>query len=303
MGHAPYSLRENAMALSTTDKRRRRTHTQSTTLIKQIYFALEEDHPQSTRHVFYQMTNPRLAEPVEKTEQGYVQVQRRIVEMRREKMIPYSWIVDTTRAGFHVQTYNDASEFVASVAGLYRGDLWQRADYYCEVWCESRSLAGVLRADCRELAVSLYPCGGFPSDTLVYEAGAQINQQDKKSVVIFYVGDYDPAGVLIDISLEQKLRGHLNPGINLSFTRLGINQDQIVEYDLPRKPRKVGERRRMDIEEAVEAEALPAHIMRHLVRNQVEALLPPGELKVMKVAEEAEKEQLMMMARMFETRQ
>ena len=133
--------------------------------------------------------------------------------------------------------YGSAGEFLSSVAGLYRADLWSASDTYCEVWTESRSIAGVIEDDCQELAVSLYPAGGFSSITLAYEAASYINDEaDGKSVVIFYVGDYDPAGVLIDVALERELRQHLDPEVDLGFRRLAITPEQISRYDLPTKP-------------------------------------------------------------------
>jgi hypothetical protein len=85
------------------------------------------------------------------------------------------------------------------MAGLYRADLWTSSPCYVEVWCESRSIAGVIERDCEELAVSLYPAGGFSSMTLVYEAAeyikAEITETGKRPIII-YIGDYDPAGVL-----------------------------------------------------------------------------------------------------------
>jgi hypothetical protein len=51
-------------------RRRRRTGSQIDQLERQIIEILEEDHPQSVRHVFYGLTDPRLPEPVEKTELG-----------------------------------------------------------------------------------------------------------------------------------------------------------------------------------------------------------------------------------------
>ena len=55
--------------------------------------------------------------------------------------------------------------------------MWQHSDYYCEVWCESRSIAGVIENDCEELAVSLYPAGGFSSMTLAYQSAEFINDE------------------------------------------------------------------------------------------------------------------------------
>src|SRR5690554_1967144 len=58
-----------------TIKRKRRTKAQIDQLDNQICEALAQHHPQSIRHVFYLMTNPRLPEPVEKTDNGYRHVQ------------------------------------------------------------------------------------------------------------------------------------------------------------------------------------------------------------------------------------
>lgn len=204
-------------------------------LDQQILDVLREDHPQSIRHVYYRMTDPRLAEPVPKTDKGYKQVQARCTVLRRNGSLPYGWLVDSTRRGYHVNTFNGKADFLRRMNGLYRADLWEFADHYCEVWAESRSIAGVVQADCNELAVSLYPCGGFSSITLCYEAAENINALvGDKPVTIFYVGDFDPAGVLIDVSLERELRQHLRSDVHLDFRRIGITEQQVLDMDLPR---------------------------------------------------------------------
>jgi hypothetical protein len=188
--------------------RRRRTRAQIDQLDRQIIAELKADHPQSCRHVYYRMTNPRLPEPVEKSDRGSDQIGYRLKQLRLSGAVPYGWISDTTRRGYHVNTYDSAADFIRRVKGLYRADLWAQADYYVEVWAESRSIAGVIQADCEELAVSLYPSGGFTSMTLAYEAGIYIKsvvEQTGKVPVILYIGDYDPAGVLIDRDIKAKL--------------------------------------------------------------------------------------------------
>src|SRR4051812_41256964 len=87
-------------------KRRRRTAAQVRQLDRQILDVLDEDHPQSVRHVFYRMTNPRLPDPVEKTDRGYDQVQDRCKKLRRSGALPYGWITDSTRRGYFTHTFN-----------------------------------------------------------------------------------------------------------------------------------------------------------------------------------------------------
>lgn len=272
-------------------KRERRTKAQIQQLDDQIVDVLRKDHPQSVRHVFYRMTDPRLLESVEKSERGYRTVQSRLVELRRSGRIPYGWITDATRQGYHTPTFNGPAEFLRSMKALYRADLWRDSQFYCEVWVESRSIAGVIHGVCRELAVPLYPAGGFASLSLAYQAADHINAvHNGRHVVIFYIGDLDPAGVLIDKSIEKELRQHLNPGIQLNFFRLGITEDQIAKYDLPTKPRKQGDKRSQHIETTVEAEAMPAGELREMLRWYVERLLPHRALEVAKAAEDSARE-------------
>lgn len=282
---------------ASTLKRIRRTDAQLEQLDAQIIEVLQEDHPQSVRHVFYRMTDPRLPEPVEKSDRGYRHVQARCVALRRSGRIPYGWFADLSRRGYFVNTFADAGDFITRMAGWYRADLWRDADTRCEVWAESRSIASVLLDDCETLAVDLFPCGGFSSLSFVHEAAEQHNSiADTRPLQVFYIGDYDAAGVLIDVSLKRELREHLRPDIELRFERIGINADQIEQYDLPTKPRKESDRRSRHIDFSVEAESMPAKILREIMRDKVEVLLPRGALEVAKVAEQSEREHLSRLA-------
>jgi hypothetical protein len=109
---------------------------------------------------------------------------------------------------------------------------------------------------------------------------------------VLYIGDYDPAGVLIDQSLEAGFRTHLSPDLDLTFHRIAITEEQIADFDLPTKPRKDTDRRALQVKATVEAEAMPAGSLRQLLRDKVESFLRPGALEIAKVAEESERAQL-----------
>ncbi len=83
--------------------RNRMTKAETEQLESQIYQVLAQDNPQSVRHCFYRMTDPRLPVPVPKTDtgspNGYNKVQQRMAKMRRAGRLPYSWVTDTTRRG------------------------------------------------------------------------------------------------------------------------------------------------------------------------------------------------------------
>jgi hypothetical protein len=162
-----------------------------------------------------------------------------------------------------------------------------------QVWTESRSIASIVQRDCRELAVSLYASAGFASVTLPYEAAGIINEDARdKPVVVLYIGDFDPAGVLIDGRIEIELQRHLDRDITMQFERIAINEDQIATYDLPTKPRKETDRRAQHVQCSVEAEAMPAGILRQLLRDRIEQLLPDGALVDAERIDEQERKRL-----------
>lgn len=260
----------------------------------QIVVLLREDHPQSLRHVFYRLTDPRLPVHVSKDEvRGYRRVGRELLALRRAGRVPYGWISDVTRLGWHVEAFDGAGDYLAQVAHLYRHDLWSSVEQRVEVWCESDSIGGVLRPLARELAVSLYTTKGFASVTQAYEAACDINQ-GRKPCSVLYVGDYDPAGVLIPATVERELMQHL--AVDLDFQRVAVTREQIEQYDLPTKPRKRGERRVPHLERTVEVEAMPAGVLRGLVRSAVESYLPEGALKAAEEAEASERRILLELA-------
>jgi hypothetical protein len=279
--------------------RKRMTKQEVLQLEDQIYSVLLEDNPQSVRHVFYRMTDPRLPVSIPKTDAGYGQVQTRMVKMRRAGTLPYGWITDTTRRGHFVDTYNDKADFLRSVASFYRRDVWANHSTHVEVWCESRSIAGAIQGTCEKYAVSLYPAGGFSSLSLAHQAATYIQSNvihgGKNAALILYVGDYDPAGVLIDRKIETELAGHLGD-LPLEFRRIAINEEQIQAYELPSKPRKAGDRRALHITETVEAEAMPANILRGMIESQLDEMIPPNYLRALQVAEESERQSINLLA-------
>ena len=73
--------------------RTRRTTARMDQLRRQLRAALEADHPQSVRRLFFRMTDPGLPEPVARSFGGYITVQRLLVRMRREGAVPRDWLI------------------------------------------------------------------------------------------------------------------------------------------------------------------------------------------------------------------
>ena len=106
----------NAVYQARPIKRKRRSKAQIEQLRQQILDELEDDHPQSVRHVFYRMVDPSLPAPVPKSQKhGYGPVQRQLAKLRKTGKLPYGWIVDMTRRGYFTETYDCAAEAVSDI--------------------------------------------------------------------------------------------------------------------------------------------------------------------------------------------
>ena len=257
------------------------------TLRSAIYGVAETDRPVSVRHVFYRMVTQNL---VEKSDRGYQQLQKATVDMRVGGALPYSWIEDSSRRAYMNTGYAGVGSFAEVAASIYRRDYWESTNTLVEVWCESRSLAGVLGQVCREYVVPLFPSGGFASLSFLYQAATHIQESERAHCVILYVGDYDQAGVLIDKSIEGSLREFLAGwGGELTFHRLAVNDDQIDSMGLPTRPRKGSDTRSPEVTRAVEAEAIPAPAMRGIVSAALQELIPERVLTVQRLIEKQER--------------
>ena len=268
-------------------RKQRRTQEQMETLRSAIYAVAEADRPVSIRHIFYRMVTQNL---VEKSDHGYQQLQKATVDMRDGGALPYAWIEDSSRHAYWNTGYTGVGDYAEAAAQLYRRDYWTSTDTLVEVWCESRSLAGVLGQVCREYVVPLFPSSGFSSLSFTFQAAAHIQESERAHAVILYVGDYDQAGVLIDRAIEGRLRDFLAAWDGeLTFHRLAVNDDQIDTMGLPTRPPKRSDTRSKEVTRAVEAEAIPAPTMREIVSSALQGLIPERVLRLERMVEAQER--------------
>ena len=251
---------------------------------------LAEEHPQSVRQVFYRCIDSDAGPArVHKSDSGYRKVARACLQLRRDGRLPWQCIEDYTRRGHHVRTWRSARSFLRDFAMLYRAPLWDDCRVHVEVWCESANVGATVSGVCRELAVSLYPCHGQSSDTLLWQASAAL-EDESRPIRIVYVGDWDKAGVSIERNVGRKLSSFL-PGKDVRVHRVAVTREQADH--LPSNP----DAATWAGGPSVQAAAIRADDLRAMVREAVEAHLPPGALDAAKVAEESERDLLLQLAR------
>lgn len=275
--------------------RRRATAAEMEDRHQRIAELAEEHGPCSVRHIFYRAVVDGI-DGIEKTNNGYMKIQRAVLTLRRQGRIPYSSIVDNSRTAFTTDVWDGTEGFLQDVAGVYRRDLWSRSPYRVEVWCESDSIAGTLIDVARQWRVPLFPIRGQSSETFAYNGSQQWLDTPDRQVVVLYIGDHDPAGLEIESALATKLVGFADGLLHEpEFRRVGVTWQQAVDLDLPGTPPK----KKYGYPLAVEAEALPPRMLRDLLDQEIASYANGDQLDTLLAVEAEERRGLEQLAASF----
>jgi hypothetical protein len=281
--------------------RRRRTKAEIARIRQAIHDVVAEDPPMTVRQVFYQLV---VAGAIEKTEAAYQgTVIRLLTDMRLDGGIPYKWIIDESRRRRVTRTYDSVADAMEQTARFYRRSALQQANDYIEIWCEKDALAGLMWQATSLYDVPLMVSRGMPSLTFLHDTAQEIWKASEagKSTFIYQFGDHDPSGVLIPQTIERRLDemceqlGCEPPLIE----RVALTAEMIATHNLPTRPTKrEGNRHAAGFAgNSVELDALPPRVLRALVQEVIDGHISEHELKVLRTAEESEREQLRMFAR------
>ncbi len=270
-------------------RRYRRTKVELAEIDDAICEIAEAEEPVTVRGLFYRVMSRGL---VPKSEQGYSVVQRRALKMRRRGDLPYGWITDGSRLRLKPRTFSNAQAALENTARMYRKDLWIDQGLHVEVWTEKDAIRGVVSPITVEYDVPLMISRGFSSETFLYETAEDINAEGCPAV-IYQLGDHDPSGVAAWDDIQRKLRDFVDDGIDVTFERIAVTPEQIIELGLPTRPTKQSDTRAAKFDgESVEVDAIPSSTLRDLVRDAIEQWIDREALRLTKIAEESEREVL-----------
>jgi hypothetical protein len=278
-------------------KRRRATNDEMEERARFLIDYARKHGPITVRGLYYQAEVANVP-GIDKTDGAYNKIQYQVLNLRRAGRLQYRHIADSTRWMRKPDSYDGYEEALEECARLYRKSLWSDADSYVEVWCEKDALAGVIYPITSKFDVPLMVGRGFSSETFCYEAIAA-RGGDNRPYVVYYLGDFDRAGCDAARSLEEKLRRFANEdGISIEFEQLAVTVEQIADWNLPtRAPkRESAADRKWQYDFACELDAIDPNRLRQLIQNAIEQHLPPEQYKILKAAEESEREILRILA-------
>lgn len=259
-------------------------------LVETLVEILRAENPMSARGAFYAAT---VASAAPKTEAGYRKVQRLLVRMREQEIIPWGWIVDGTRWRRGASTYDGVEDALRATAQVYRRSLWKRSSEVVEIWLEKEALAGVIYPVAEAWTVDLMVCRGYPSVSYLHQA-AQDTIATGKSLTIYYLGDFDPSGKDIVRNIRDRLTEF---DVEFELTELAVTADQIAKWDLPSRPTKQTDTRASGFAGAsVELDAIPAHRLRDLVDVAIRSHLDLRQVDHLRAIEQEERTGLLRLA-------
>jgi hypothetical protein len=268
-----------------------------------IYDIVELNRPCSVRQVYYVGIGRLWQKDTGGNRSSYSDLCRNLGVMREAGMLPWGWLVDSTRYVRIATMYDSLDDALARMQESYRRDLWASQPIHVEVWAESDSTAALVDSVTRPLGVGLFSCRGQAGKEFAYSS-AQTYLQIGKPVTILYVGDWDPSGLAIPRSLEERLNRYADNQIEITFTRLAVTPTQIHLHNLQTHDvnhndssyRRFAEHCRLvglAEQDAVEVEAFVPSVLREIVNERLYDLIADDDAWNATIEyEDAERDQL-----------
>lgn len=224
--------------------------------------------PTNGRFLFYELEQRGV---VSKVRRGARRADQDLTDalmyVRERGLIPWSWIVDETRAVYGWDRADNMADAVAEAIAEAETNPWDGPAPLLLV--ESRSLGGVLRGLANEHRCRLAPTNGQAGGFLRTELAPLLVGNDRR---VLYLGDLDHQGGQIEDNSRrvlERVTGRL-----IDWRRVAITPEQVAQRDLTPILKKDNRYRPAREQEAWETEALGQRTVMDLVRGELERLLP-----------------------------
>jgi hypothetical protein len=270
-------------------KRKRRTRDESAALLDTAYDILAEGNPMTVRQVYYQLVARQL---IPNNRSQYQAVSNLLVEARKTERVPWEWIEDRNRKARDVAMWDDLDDFILTVRGAYRRDVWQDQAHQVEAWLEKDALSGIFSDALQPYGVTLNVGRGYDGWSSIRNAAERIGDGD--DTTILYFGDFDPSGEDMFRSLVERL-GFF--GCKPEIIKCALTLEDIRRYNLPSDLAKTTDSRHAghvakwgDV--SVELDALPPAVLRQRLIDEVRSRLDLSALEETRQQERIERNRL-----------
>lgn len=190
----------------------------------------------SLRHCYYYLYSIGMINP---TDTDYQNLSRWLEWAKRKKLIPWDWIIDTSRETHKLSLSGDILSYVRNQADqYYTRDYWREQDYLIIVLCEKEAVApSIVDPITCELGVPIFVTRGYLSYGSLYQDIVKFVKRYEAyqlDIVVFVLTDFDVDGLLIYEDIENKFDyARQEWGIQIyDIKRIALTQPQISQYNL-----------------------------------------------------------------------
>lgn len=223
------------------------------------------------RQLYYQFVSRDI---IANNEREYNKLGVLISNARLAGRISWNAIIDRARTSRSNSHFDSPEDILSAAAEQYRLDTRADQDVYLEAWIEKEALVGVIEPTCRELDIHYMACKGFLSLSAMWKAAQRIivaNAAGQKAVLLYF-GDHDPSGMDMKRNIQERLDLF---GAEVEVDRVGLNMDQVKQYNPPPNPAKETDKRYAAYVaeyglECWELDALEPKVISRYLRNAVD---------------------------------
>lgn len=233
------------------------------------------------RQLYYQLVSRDII-PNKLAE--YSKLSTLLKEGRMGGIVDWSAIEDRLRRPSSPSCWDSPKVAMQAIVDQYRRPRMDGQLKYVEVWVEKDALSGVLKRVTHKYGIPILVNRGYSSASAMFDAYKRFedhledNEHGLKSVVILYLGDFDPSGMdmIRDISSRTIEFAEKRFGDDFPFEikPIALTREQIYQYNPPPNPAKRTDPRSANFiadhgTTSWEVDALPPNILNQVLDDAI----------------------------------
>ena len=228
--------------------------------------------PLTVRQVFYRLVG---AHGYDKTERAYERLGEALNRARRAELIDMDAIRDGGGARVDPAFWADADQLLRSyraAAQDFRLDRQEGQPARLLLLCEAAGMVPQLARAVEDYGLPVISSGGFESVTEKHALALDLARHDEP-VEVLHIGDHDPSGAHLFLALAEDVEAFgLRYRLDVTFTRLAVTPEQMIELALPTAPAKATDNRAFE-GETCQAEAIAPDDLARIIQEAIDERL------------------------------
>jgi hypothetical protein len=276
-------------------------------LIERVNNILEEYKKQgikvTLRQVYYQLVARDI---IQNKDSEYRKLSSLLTNARYSGIIDWNAIEDRTRIPNIPNTFENIEHLLRVASENYQLNKWEKQDYYIELWTEKDAISSVIYPITQQYQVTLVVNRGYSSASSMYVSSQRFFQNRIKAnefsglkrSILLYLGDFDPSGLDMDRDIKTRFEEF---GVEVEVLRIGLTQEQISKYKLPRNPAKISDVRAKEFiskygVNSYEVDALRPEVLQELIQSSILNYLKVEEFELVRKQEQQDLKKLQRIA-------